>query len=134
MSDNANRFINPEGVWASPSYVHIVETRASRMLYLSGQVALDAEGNLVGEGDMAAQAEQVFRNIGALLEAAGATFADVVRLNLYVADVTQMQAVRDVRDRYFPDPARRPASSAFGATLLRPEWLLEVEVTAALYD
>lgn len=129
-----NRFLNPEGVRRSPSYSHIVETRATRTLYLSGQVPVDAQGNLVAPGDMAGQAEQVFKNIGVLLAAAGASFEDVVKLTFLLADVTQMQAVREVRDRYFPDPDRMPASSAIGGALLNPDWLLEVEVIAALYD
>jgi enamine deaminase RidA (YjgF/YER057c/UK114 family) len=129
-----NRYLNPAGVWRSPSYSHVVETRASRLLYLSGQVPVDELGQLVAPGDMAGQAEQVFQNIGRLLAASGASFADVVKLTFFLADVRQMQAVRTVRDRYFPDPDRMPASSALGGVLLNPDWLLEVEVIAALYD
>ena len=134
MSDNENRYLNPEGLWRSPGYVHVVETRATRMLYLSGQAPLDAQGNLVAPGDMAGQAEQVFQNIGTALAAAGASFGDVVKLTYYVADLARMQAVRDVRDRYFTNRDRMPASSAIGAALIHPEWLLEVDVVAALYD
>lgn len=134
MSDNANRFINPEGMWRSTGYSHIVETRATRTLYLSGQVPVDEEGNLVAANDMAGQAEKIFENIGKMLASVGATFEDIVKVTYYVADVSQMQAIRDIRDKYFPNKDRMPASTAIGITLLRPGLLLEVEVTAALYD
>ena len=134
MSQNENRFLNPDGLWRSPGYSHIVETRATRILYLSGQAPLDAQGNLVAPGDMAGQADQVFQNIGLLLASAGASFSDVVKLTYYVADITQIQAIRDVRDRYFQNSGHMPASSAIGAALIHPDWLLEVDVVAALYD
>ncbi len=134
MSEHANRFINPEGMWRSTGYSHIVETRASRTLYLSGQIAVDEDGNLVAPGDMAAQAEQVFQNIGTLLASVGASFSDVVKITYFVADVSQMQAIRDVRDKYFTDRERMPASTAVGTALIQPGLLLEVEVMVALYD
>ena len=134
MSEHANRFINPEGLWRSTGYSHIVETRASRTLYLSGQIAVDEDGNLVAPGDMAAQAEQVFQNIGTLLASVGASFSDVVKITYFVADVSQMQAIRDVRDKYFTDRERMPASTAVGTALIQPGLLLEVEVMVALYD
>ena len=134
MSELANRFINPEGMWRSTGYSHIVETRASRTLYLSGQIAVDEDGNLVAPGDMAAQAEQVFQNIGTLLASVGASFSDVVKITYFVADVSQMQAIRDVRDKYFTDRERMPASTAVGAALIQPGLMLEVEMLAALYD
>jgi enamine deaminase RidA (YjgF/YER057c/UK114 family) len=84
-----------------------------------------------GAGDMKAQAEQVFRNLEAALTAAGATFSDVVKMNSYITDMSKVQAVRDVRTKYFGDIT--PASTFVQvAGLVRPELLLEIEVVAAI--
>jgi enamine deaminase RidA (YjgF/YER057c/UK114 family) len=97
---------------------------------VSGQVALDADGKIVGEGDPAAQARQVFENLRRCLAAAEATFADVIKLSYYVTDIGLLPAVRAVRDEYV-GADRLPASTAVQvAALFRPELLLEVEAFA----
>jgi enamine deaminase RidA (YjgF/YER057c/UK114 family) len=73
------RFINPPTLPQAPGYTQVVETRAGRTVYISGQVALDAAGNLVGVNDLQAQATQVFTNLAAALAAAGANFGQVVK-------------------------------------------------------
>src|SRR5436190_21739741 len=76
---------NPPALSTPTGYTHIVEvTGPSRTIYISGQIAFDKDGKVVGAGDMKAQAEQVFRNLQAALAAAGATFADVVKMNSYI--------------------------------------------------
>lgn len=128
------RFINPEALPQPPGYTHVVEARGGRTLYLAGQVALDAEGNLVGEGDVEAQAEQVFRNLGLALEAAGAGFGDVVKLGIYVTDFERVGALRDVRDRYI-DVTRPPASTAVAVKrLFREEFLIEIDAVAVVAE
>lgn len=103
-----------------------------RLAVVSGQVALDAEGRLVGEGDVTAQAHQIFRNLERCLEAAGASFADVVKLGFYLTRIADLPEVRAVRDRYI-DTGRPPASTAVEVSaLIRPELLLEVEAFAVL--
>jgi enamine deaminase RidA (YjgF/YER057c/UK114 family) len=103
-----------------------------RLVVISGQVALDAGGRVVGEGDITAQAHQVFGNLERCLKAAGASFADVVRLGYYVTSITDLPAVRVVRDTYI-DVARPPASTAVEVSaLIRPELLLEVEAYAVI--
>ena len=98
---------NPPTLSTPTGYTHVVETVGPvKTIYISGQIAFDKAGNVVGAGDMKAQAEQVFRNLDVALKAAGATFADVVKMNSYITDMTKAQAVRDVRARYF---ARRHA-------------------------
>lgn len=126
--------MNPDTV-ASPggNYSHAVriETGDGALLFVSGQVALDPRGNLVGEGDMVRQTEQVFDNLKAVLEANGGTFEDVVKISTFLTDMSQLQAVRDVRGRYLADPP--PASTTVEvSSLFRPEALIEVEVVAAL--
>ena len=134
MSDLTLRRINPEGIARPTGYSHVVESAARRTAYISGQIALDAEGNVVGVGDMKAQAEQVFRNLQTALAAVGASFDDVVKFTYFVTDIAQIQAVREVRDRYV-NPGRLPASSAVEVRqLVRKELLLEIEAIAAVGD
>jgi reactive intermediate/imine deaminase len=123
---------NPPTLSAPTGYTHVVEVSgATRTIYISGQVALDASGSLVGAGDMKAQAEQVFKNLQAALAAAGAKFSDVVKMNTYLTDVQQAPAVREVRARYFG--ATTPASTLVQVVhLARPEFMLEIEVIAAV--
>ena len=123
---------NPPALSAPTGYTHIVEvTGPNRTIYISGQIAFDKDGKIVGAGDMKAQAEQVFKNLQTALAAAGAKFSDVVKMNSYITDMSRIQAVRDVRARYFKDSL--PASTFVQvAGLVRPELLLEIEVVAVL--
>ena len=123
---------NPPTLSKPTGYTHIVEvTGPGKTVYISGQIALDKDGNLVGAGNMKAQAEQVFRNLEAALTAAGAKFSDVVKMNMFTTDIDQIAAVREVRGRYFGDST--PASTLVQVVhLARPELMLEIEVVAAL--
>jgi 2-iminobutanoate/2-iminopropanoate deaminase len=115
------------------NYSHTVriDLDGGALLFVSGQVALDRNGNLVGEGDMARQAEQVFDNLRTALEANGASFRDVVKITTFVTDMSALQVVRDVRKRYLADPP--PASTTVEvAALFRPEALIEVEAVATI--
>jgi 2-iminobutanoate/2-iminopropanoate deaminase len=125
---------NPPTLSKPTGYTHVVETiGAVRTVYISGQIAYDATGAVVGAGDMKAQAEQVFKNLDTALKAAGATFADIVKMNSYITDMSKAQAVRDVRARYFGDAA--PASTFVEVKgLVRPELMLEIEVIAAVRE
>ena len=132
MSQVSANFINPEGMHRPTGYTHVVEVTAGRPVYISGQVALDGAGELVGPGDVAAQARQVFENLQAALGSVGAGFEQVVKLTVYLVDATQMPAVREVRDRYV-DTARPPASTAVEVRrLVRDDLLVEVEAVAIL--
>jgi len=125
---------NPSTLSKPTGYTHVVEVSGPvRTVYIAGQVAADQTGNVVGANDMKAQAEQVFRNLEAALTAAGAKFSDVVKMNTYVTDLAQVQAVRDVRSRYFGETA--PASTLVQVVrLARPEYMLEIEVIAAVRE
>src|SRR2546430_6198412 len=113
-------------------YTHVVEVAGPvKTIYISGQIALDRNGAVVGAGDMKAQAEQVFKNLEAALTAAGAKFTDVVKMNTFITDMDQAPAVREVRARHFGETT--PASTLVQVVkLARPELMLEVEVIAAL--
>ena len=121
--------ITPSDVAPGFGYSHVVAA-TGRLIAVSGQVALDESGQLVGPGDPEAQARQVFENLRRCLAAADATFADVVKFTVYVTDLATMTAVRAVRDEYV-DTTRPPASSAVQvAGLVLPELLLEIDALA----
>ncbi len=126
--------VNPETV-APPigSYSHAVrvETGDAVWIHVSGQLALDEYGALVGPGDLAAQTKQVFRNLALVLEANGATFADVVKIQTFLTTLEGLEGSREVRATYLPDEP--PASTAVRvAELLLPEALIEVDVVAVI--
>ena len=124
------RFINraPQG------YSHVAEVRGGRTLYISGQLALDKEGSLVGRGDFRAQAQQVFENLKARLEEAGATFKNVVKLNYYLTDASGIQSLRDLRNNYI-NTENPPASTLVVVKqLVSEEYLLEVEAIAVVNE
>ena len=112
---------NPPMLSTPTGYTHVVEVAGPvKTIY-----------TVVGAGDMKAQAEQVFKNLEAALAAAGAKFTDVVKMNTYTTDISQAQAIRDVRARYFGNVT--PASTLVQVVhLARPEFMLEIEVIAAV--
>jgi enamine deaminase RidA (YjgF/YER057c/UK114 family) len=121
--------VQPAGMAPGTGYSHVVSGHG-RLVFVSGQLALDERGELVGAEDPAAQATQVFANLGRCLAAAGATFADVVKLTFFLTDTAQLPAVRAARDAVF-DVQHPPASSAVVvAGLVRPGCLLEIEAYA----
>ncbi|MGI5338573.1 RidA family protein [Streptomyces sp. CA-181903] len=121
----------PDGVAPARGYSHVV-TATGRLVAVSGQVALDEDGHVVGEGDIRAQTRQVFGNLRRCLKAAGASFDDVVKLTYFVTDVADLPVIREVRDE-FVDAGRLPASSAVQVVaLFRPDLLIEVEAFAVV--
>ena len=127
-------FIVPETLHRTFGYRHVVEVTSGRPVYNAGQVALNQAGELVGPGDVRAQAGQVLENLKAALQAVGATFDQVVKLNLYLLDITQLPAIREIRDQYV-NTARPPASTAVEVRRLAVDGLLiEVEAVAVLED
>ena len=123
---------NPAPLSKPTGYTHVVEvTGPAKTVYIAGQIAFDKDGKVVGAGDMKAQAEQVFKNLQAALDAAGAKFSDVVKMNTYITDMAKAPAVREVRARYFGETT--PASTLVQvAALARPELMLEIEVIAVV--
>ena len=122
--------INPPGLSTPTGYSHIVSAKGGRTIYISGQVAINEQGELVGPGDLRAQTTQVFANLAVALRAAGATFNDVVKTNYYMRDASQVQVVREIRSQYFKD---LPASTLVEVTrLANPGFLLEIEAVAVV--
>lgn len=108
-------------------------TRVGNTVFVSGQVALDDSGQLVGPGDCGAQAEQCLRNVGAALAAAGAEWSDVVKVTTFLVNVADYDAYAGARLAMFPDNG--PASSTvIIAALVKPEFLIEIEAVAVIDD
>ena len=129
---SSTRFLNPPTLPQPFGYTHVVETCNGRTVYISGQVALDSAGNLVGVDDLHAQTTQVFKNLDAALAAVGATFQHVVKLTSFLLDISQIAIVRAIRDQYV-NTQQPPASSAVEVRrLFRDDLLLEIEAIAVI--
>ena len=126
--------LNPPTLSKPTGYSHATLATAGRQLHISGQVALNAAGEIVGKGDIAAQAEQVYQNLKAALAAAGADMRHVFKVVTYVVDLTPARAadIRKVRLRHLPE-GEYPASTMIGTTaLVHPDFLIEIEAIALL--
>ena len=125
------RYINPPTLSKPPGYTHVVEVTGGRTVYISGQVPLDQAGNVVGPADFAAQTTQVFENLKLALASVGATFDHVVKNNMYVTDMSNIQILREVRLKYYGTNA--PASTLVEISkLARPEFMIEIELIAVI--
>jgi len=111
-------------------YSHVVTVEGKRTIFVSGQLARDRHGNVVGKGDMRAQIRQVGENIKAALAAAGATLSDIVKATTYVTDIEEFFRHVDVRMEYF---GALPASTTVEVRrLAQPDLLVEIEVIAVV--
>jgi enamine deaminase RidA (YjgF/YER057c/UK114 family) len=122
--------LSAPGVWAPGGYTHVMKvTGAQTMLFLAGQLAYDANGDVAHRGDFAAQARLVFGNVKAHVEAAGGRLRDVVKLTSFVTDLRYRPEFRAVRAEFFGDHA--PASTMVEVRgLSHPDHLIEVEAIA----
>lgn len=126
------QFISPDTLPRANGYSHVAVVATGRTIHIAGQIALDGAGTLVGEGDMRAQARQVFENLKAALEAAGADFRHVVRLNFYLLDASRIGEVHDVRDQYV-NLAAPPVSTAIEVRrFVRDGLLIEIDAVAVV--
>jgi enamine deaminase RidA (YjgF/YER057c/UK114 family) len=129
-------FDNPAGVPAPPpgrySHVARVDLGGRVLLQLSGQIAVDDDGGVIGPGDMAAQATAVMDRIGMILSAHGATYDHVVNIRSYLTDMDQLAEYGAVRRKYLTDTALPTSTTVEVSRLFIPGLLLEVEVTAVV--
>ena len=128
------KFINPQGMRRPGAYSPVVTVMGGRTIYISGQVPIDEQGNLVGGADLKAQTEQVFRNLGLALKGAGATFADVIKINTYVVNYRpeHRALMHEIRTRHLSKDTP-PASTMVGvAALAVAEYLIEIEAVAVV--
>lgn len=129
------QYLNPKELSTPRFYTHAVTAEGGgKLVYVAGQVSWDREGKVVGKGDMRAQCEQVFGNVGHALRAAGAGWGDVIKMNGYMVGMNpdRVTAYREIRSRYLKE-GQLPASTLVGVErLVHEDLLLEVEVVAAL--
>ena len=125
--------INPEDLPTPESYTQVIAATGTRLVFVAGQVAEDAQGNLVGPGDLAAQARQAFANVGRCLAAAGAGPEQVARITIYVVRhrPEYIPEISEARIAVFGD--HKPADTLLGVdTLAEPGYLIEVEAIAVV--
>ncbi|CAN5562890.1 MAG: RidA family protein [Acidimicrobiia bacterium] len=125
--------INPEGLPTPASYTQVIVATGSRLVFVAGQVADDAQSNLVGPGDLAAQARQAFANVGRSLAAAGAGPEQVTKITIYVVHhrPEYLPEISDARMAVFGD--HKPADTLVGVeTLADPGYLIEVDAIAVV--
>jgi enamine deaminase RidA (YjgF/YER057c/UK114 family) len=128
------RRINPPELGSPPGYSQIVEVNAGRIVFIAGQTALDRDGNVVGSNDFAVQAEQVFQNLSIALHASGCTAANLVKLTVFLTDMTNLAQYREARNRFFASvaPPAAPAVTLVEVSkLYGPDFLIEIEAIAA---
>ena len=129
--------IQPDGMnvrmmAGQPAYSHVVTVSGSgKLVFTAGQLARDIDGNCVGVGDMRAQMEQTFANLTRCLEAAGATWADVVKTNTYVTDYDAYAKCADVRARFF-GIATPTSTTVVVSRLAGPDFMVEIEAMAVV--
>jgi len=126
--------INPPELGTPPGYSQIVDVSAGRIIFMSGQTALDRDGNVVGKNDFAAQAAQVFCNLGFALQASGCTAANLVKLTVFLTDMDNLALYREARNRFFASvtPPAAPAVTLVEVSkLYGPDFMIEIEAIAA---
>lgn len=108
-----------------------IEAPAGRTVYVSGMVSMDAEGNVVGEGDIKLQTETVLENVKAALEETGGGMGDIVKVTVFIRDMAHYDEIHEIRRRYFEEPF--PASSMVEvSSLIDPRLLIEIEAVAVV--
>jgi enamine deaminase RidA (YjgF/YER057c/UK114 family) len=128
------KFINPPTLSTPRGYTHVVTATSGKMIFIAGQVAWDTKSEIVGKGDLRAQATQAYTNLKAAL--AAATIADVVKMNTYVVNFksADLPVIREVRSQFFPQE-NLPASTLVGVqALAMDELLIEVEAVAMVKE
>jgi enamine deaminase RidA (YjgF/YER057c/UK114 family) len=126
------QFFNSPALNPTNGFTHVVAATGGKTVHVSGQVSVDAKGEVVGKGDFRAQVERTFENLTAALASAGATFKDVVKITYFVVGLKpeHVPVVREVRRKYL-DAENPPASTLVGvAALVVPEWLIEIDLVA----
>ncbi len=129
---NKIEHINPNGLSKNPSFSQIVTTQGNgKTIYIGGQDAVNADGEIVGEGDLAAQTEQVMKNLQTALSACGATFENLVKLSIYMVHGQNINSGFQVSQKYFAKLKNPPAISVLVvAGLANSDFLVEIDATA----
>jgi 2-iminobutanoate/2-iminopropanoate deaminase len=119
-------------VYSPVRYVQGIKTTGGTIVWISGQVAQDRDGKVVHKGDFAGQARQALANLKAMVEAAGGTIHDLVKVNTYLTDLRYREELARIRADFFPD-GKLPVSTLVGVTALAdPDMLVEIEAVAVI--
>ena len=133
-AQSETKFLNPDGLNKPAGYTHVVVTEPRKLVYISGQVAWDNKGEIVGKGDFRAQVTKALENLKIALTEAGATMEDLIKVNYYVVNLKpdQVPIIREVRSKYF-SAEHPPASTLVGVmALVRDDFMIEIEAVAAV--
>ena len=126
-------YINPEGLVQSNIYTQVIETQGGRTIYIAGQVAWDADGNVVAD-DFQGQTKKVFANLKTAVESAGGTMADLVKMTIYIVNYQEKhrEIILTALNDYL-DSEKRPTSTLVGVqSLARPDLLIEIDAIAVI--
>lgn len=130
--DNKIQYINPDGLSKNPAFSQIVTTQGSgKTIYIGGQDAVNAQGEIVGKGDIAEQTEQVMKNLQTALSACGATFENLVKLSIYIVQGQDLYRGFQASQKFFSNLTNPPVISVLVvAGLANPDFLVEIDATA----
>jgi enamine deaminase RidA (YjgF/YER057c/UK114 family) len=137
MSDQASvaiKRVNPPELGVPPDYSQVVEVRGARIIFIAGQTALDRNGDIVGKGNFAQPAAQVFENLNIALQSVGCTATNLIKLTVFLRSMDDLSAYREARNRFFATvtPPAAPAVTLVEVSrLYGPDFLIEIEAVAA---
>lgn len=128
------KFRNPTSVSIPKGYSHSAEIDLGncKMVVISGQIALDNKGNLIGKGNLAAQTEQVFTNIKNIVAESGGTMDNVIKIGIYMIDISQVQTMREVRNKFINQQNPPTSTLVQVSKLVSDDLLIEVEATVII--
>jgi enamine deaminase RidA (YjgF/YER057c/UK114 family) len=129
------RRLNPPELGTPPGYSQVVDVRADRIVFISGQTALNQEGELIGKDDFAVQAAQVFRNLDIALQSVACTASNLLKLTVFLTDMSNLPLYREARNRFFATatPPAAPAVTLIEVSrLYGADFMIEIEAIAAV--
>lgn len=129
---NGIQYINPDGLSKNPAFSQVVTTQGKgKTIYVGGQDAVNARGEIVGKGDIGEQTEQVMKNLQTALSACGATFENLVKLSIYIVQGQDLYRGFQASQKYLGNLANPPAISGFFVVALaNPDFLVEIDAIA----
>lgn len=128
------KFINPKSLSIPRGYSHMAEIDLGncKMIIISGQIAIDNTGKLVGKNNLTEQTEQIFTNLKNIMTESGGTIDNIIKIGIYMLDITLVQTMRDVRDKYI-NKEKPPTSTLVQVSkLVGNDFLIEIEATAII--
>ncbi|MEX0781847.1 MAG: RidA family protein [Dehalococcoidia bacterium] len=125
------QIIRPDGIFNSPNYSHAIK-KTGTPVFIAGQVAMDAQGNPLHEGDPAAQARAALTSMKRVVEASGGTMADIVKITIFVTDLAHRAALAPIRGEFFPSGEMPASTFLVISSLADPRFLVEIEAVAMI--